>query len=300
MKILCICLSATIQRTVIFDDLSLEKVNRSSYYLEHASGKAVNSARILNQLEEGSAQIVCPVGKNNEKHFLSLAEKDNLTIDFVETEGYTRQCWTLLDKAHKTTTELVVSENSNSDFSREEIKILKIIQDLLPSYDAVLLSGSRPKGFSTDLYPLIAGMTKDCSKFFLADFIGDDLLNTITAAIPDLIKINDEEFLKTFNESKPMDEKELKNAVIQKSTELKNMIAVTRGEKPTLAADNGRFYEFPVEKVTTVNTTACGDSFNAGFLHEYLKTGDFIKALKKGTWCAARNAESEIPGSIYQ
>ena len=300
MKILCVCLSTTIQRTVIFEKLSLEKVNRSTGYIEHASGKAINSARVLNQLEKNCAQIVCPVGKTNEKYFLDLAKKDDLTLDFVETDGNTRQCWTLLDKSQKTTTELVVSETSSFDYNKAELKILKIINDLIPFYDAVLLSGSRPKGFSPDLYSLIAKITRDNKKLFLADYICEDLINTIETAVPDFIKINDEEFFKTFNASKTMDEEELKNAVTQKSVSLHNMIIVTRGEKSTYAANNGSFYECPVQKVEPVNTTACGDSFNAGFLYEYLKTGDFYKALEKGTWCAAKNAESEIPGSIYQ
>ena len=55
---------------------------------------------------------------------------------------------------------------------------------------------------------------------------------------------------------------------------------------------------FPNEKVYAVNTTACGDSFNAGFIYEYLKTNDFESSLKKGTWCAARNAERDCPGTI--
>jgi len=67
---------------------------------------------------------------------------------------------------------------------------------------------------------------------------------------------------------------------------------------PLFAADKGNFVEFPVEKIKAVNTTASGDAFSAGFLYEYTKTKDFLKSLEKGTWCAARNAESKIPGSI--
>ena len=79
----------------------------------------------------------------------------------------------------------------------------------------------------------------------------------------------------------------------------KNIIIITRGMESTLAANCGDFFECPTEKVTAVNTTACGDSFNAGFLYQYLSSGDIPSALKKGTWCAARNAEVEAPGSIY-
>ena len=51
-KILCICLSSTIQRTINFNNIRLEKVNRSTSYRMDASGKALNSARVLSQLEK--------------------------------------------------------------------------------------------------------------------------------------------------------------------------------------------------------------------------------------------------------
>lgn len=293
-KILCICLSSTIQRSVTFEKVQLEHVNRSEHYVEHASGKAVNSARVLNQLEKGCVKIICPLGENNAQHFLNLAQKDGLDISYVTIPGSTRICWTLLDRTAGTTTEIVVGEPMEDISQQPEVKLLKLLVDFLPEIDAVLLAGSRPNIWSKDLYAAIAGMTKDAGKIFLADYIGDDLQLTLKSVTPDIIKINDEEFEKTFG----VESGNLKTAITEKSRELQNMIVVTRGCDSTYAAKNGEFFECPAEVVKPVNTTACGDSFNAGFLHEYLNNGDFMKALQKGTWAAARNAESEIPGSI--
>lgn len=293
-KILCICLSSTIQRSVTFETVQLEHVNRSEHYVEHASGKAVNSARVLNQLEKGCVKIICPLGENNAQHFLNLAQKDGLDISYVTIPGSTRICWTLLDRTAGTTTEIVVGEPMEDISQQPEVKLLKLLVDFLPEIDAVLLAGSRPNIWSKDLYAAIAGMTKDAGKIFLADYIGDDLQLTLKSVTPDIIKINDEEFEKTFG----VESGNLKTAITEKSRELQNMIVVTRGCDSTYAAKNGEFFECPAEVVKPVNTTACGDSFNAGFLHDYLNNGDFMKALQKGTWAAARNAESEIPGSI--
>lgn len=293
-KILCICLSSTIQRSVTFEKVQLEHVNRSEHYVEHASGKAVNSARVLNQLEKGCVKIICPLGENNAQHFLNLAQKDGLDISYVTIPGSTRICWTLLDRTAGTTTEIVVGEPMEDISQQPEVKLLKLLVDFLPEIDAVLLAGSRPNIWSKDLYAAIAGMTKDAGKIFLADYIGDDLQLTLKSVTPDIIKINDEEFEKTFG----VESGNLKTAITEKSRELQNMIVVTRGCDSTYAAKNGEFFECPAEVVKPVNTTACGDSFNAGFLHDYLNNGDFMKALQKGTWAAARNAESEIPGSI--
>lgn len=300
-KILCICLSSTIQRTISFDSLTLTKVNRSKKYRQDASGKAVNSARVLTQLEEGCATIVCPLGEKNLKTFTDDAARDNLTLLYTTIPGATRECWTLLDRTAGTTTELVVGEpvlESDEDkkaVAAAEIKLLKVINDILPQVDAVLLAGSRPAIWSDDLYATISGMTHDAGKIFLADYIGTDLVKTLTTAVPHIIKINEEEFRATFPELSALP---LKDAILKKSEELQNIVVVTRGTESTLAAVRSEYYECPTEKVAALNTTACGDSFNAGFLYEYVRSSDIEAALKKGTWCAARNAELEAPGAI--
>ena len=300
-KILCICMSSTIQRTVSFDALSLAKVNRSKHYRQDASGKAVNSARVLEQLEEGCSAVVCPLGEKNLSIFTEAAARDKLNLFYTTIPGLTRECWTLLDRTAGTTTELVVGEpvlesaDELKAVAAAEIKILKVINDILPEVDAVLLAGSRPKIWSDDLYATIAGMTHDADKVFLADFIGEDLKKTLAATVPEIIKINEEEFRATFPE---MANQPLQTAIAEKSRELNNIVVVTRGADSTYAAARGQFSECPTEKIAALNTIACGDSFNAGFLYEYLQTGNLDKALQKGTWCAARNAELETPGAV--
>ena len=301
MKILCICMSSTIQRTISFKELKLTEVNRSQHYRVDASGKAVNSARVLTQLQEDCAVSICPLGEKNLQAFTEPAERDKLNILFATIPGNTRECWTLLDTSAGTTTELVVGEpllESDEDkkaVAAAEIKILKMINELLPQVDAVLLAGSRPAIWSEDLYATIAGMSRDAGKLFLADYVGEDMTKTLAAAIPDIIKINEEEFRRTFPE---LEKQPLEQAITQKSKELNNIVVVTRGTEPTFAAARGQFTACPTEKITALNTTACGDSFNAGFLYEYMQTRDLAAALQKGTWCAARNAEHEAPGTI--
>ena len=72
-KILCVCMSSTIQRTITFENLTLTKVNRSRHYRIDASGKAVNSARVLEQLEKQLNKIipVIKVKRLEEGNFIS-------------------------------------------------------------------------------------------------------------------------------------------------------------------------------------------------------------------------------------
>ncbi len=298
-RFLSFCLSATIQKTVTFGNLELTKVNRSESYRMDASGKAVNSARVLNQLEPGCVTAVCPLGAKNSALFLELAARDSLHVLNVEIPGYTRECLTLLDRLRGTTTEIVITEPAEAgDCSEQEAGLVGFIDGILPFVDGVLIAGSRPEVWSDGLVACAAKMAVSAGKILLADYCGEDLKRTLAVCTPSVIKINEEEFSRTFGFDTYLPEDVLIKAVAGKSREFDNMIVVTRGKNDTFAASRGEFFRFPAETVRAVNTTACGDSFSAGFLHEYVLSGNFENALSKGTYCAARNAERECPGSI--
>lgn len=298
-KFVCICLSPTIQRTALFDYVQVNSVNRSKKYRMDASGKAVNSARVLNQLEPGCAVSVCPLGTENCLQFMKLAGRDGMQIVPVEISGRVRECWTLLDRTQGTTTELVTDETSdNFDFTAAQSEFLSVAEAEIEKCSAVLLAGSCPRYFSGRLPAVIAKMTADKGKVLMADYCGDSLTGTLSLSVPDIIKINEAEFCSTFDFELFMPEENLRRAVAEKSRELNSIVVVTRGKKATFAADKGAAVEFQTENVRALNTTACGDSFSAGFLYEYVQTYSLIDALAKGTWCAARNAESVVPGSV--
>ena len=212
---------------------------------------------------------------------------------YVDAPGKIRECWTLLDSNAGTTTELIAGEPvPQEDYSNTEIRFLKLITEKLDECDAMLLAGSRQGKWSPDIYAVLCGIALDKGKIVLADFIGDELKAALKSAVPSIVKINGDEFEATFG--LPAN----RQNICAKSLEYNNIFIITRGLDSTLAACRGDFFECPTLKVKAVNTIACGDSFNAGFLHEYLNTSDIQKALEKGTWCAAQNALSEVPGSI--
>ena len=109
-RVLSVGLSPTIQKTISFGTLALDRVNRSSGYRLDASGKAVNAARVLNQLSPGVVTCLCPLGADNASLFLDLAASDGLPVEYVTVPGLTRHCYTLLETGTGRATELVVNE----------------------------------------------------------------------------------------------------------------------------------------------------------------------------------------------
>jgi len=291
MKVLCICLSSAIQRTLYFDSFNTKKVNRTQKFIECAGGKAVNSSRVLEQLEKNSSAVLCPVGIKNKDTFIELAAADKLNVIPVFTGGNTRMCWTIVTKKGETT-EVIADETVYSAQKSTEEEMVLTLKKIIKDYDAVIFAGSCPACFSKELPIKICTAIKENNKILLVDFCGENLLNCLKFSNPDFIKINEEEFTATFE--KKLSKKNLCNL----SQILKSSIIVTRGKKSSLCADKNDFYKIKSEKIVPVNTTACGDSFNAGFIYEYLNTKNIEKSLNYGSHCAALNALSLKPGSL--
>lgn len=303
-RILAVSLSSTLQKTILFPGLSLDRVNRAKGYRMDASGKAVNAARVLNQLERGCVSSVVPLGTENSALFLELAEKDGLEVSWVPVPGRTRYCYTCVDPNEGSTTELVVDEPvdpssvASEGFAAAADAILEKISEALTRADALLFAGSRPKAWPEDMSARICSLVKDAGKVVMADFHGKDLSLALESRVPDIIKINEDEFCATFGFRSGLEPEKLGALIAQKSRELDNALVVTRGSLDTYAGFRGTPFVSPVRKVKALNATGCGDSFSAGFLYAWLPGNDMAAALEKGAWCATRNALNLRPGSI--
>lgn len=298
-QIIAVGLSPTLQKTITFNHLEKDSVNRSTGYRIDASGKAVNAARVLDQLSPGIITNICPLGEDNAAFFLELAAKDGMAVKWIPVTGRVRYCYTLLEPGSGRATELVVSEPVGGiDFSEVAERLLDMIREEASASDALIFAGSRPASYPADICPRICRIAADAGCTVMADYHGKDLLRTLEEAVPDIIKINEEEFCGTFGHAFPLNEEKLGALVAEKSAELGNTIVITRGSKDTWAAAKGEIFRHPVHAVTALNAIGCGDSFSAGFLYSWLKDRDTKAALAKGSWCATQNALNYRPGSI--
>lgn len=69
----------------------------------------------------------------------------------------------------------------------------------------------------------------------------------------------------------------------------KKLIVTTLGAKGSVAFfENKRYYQKAVEVAKIVDTTGCGDAFQAAFSIEWLMTKDIERSLKKGAIAASK------------
>jgi bifunctional ADP-heptose synthase (sugar kinase/adenylyltransferase) len=59
------------------------------------------------------------------------------------------------------------------------------------------------------------------------------------------------------------------------------------GASGSMVLQNGRPLRVPSFRVAAIDTTGAGDSFNAGFLHAWLRKATLVDALRWGAACAA-------------
>eukprot|EP00667_Euglena_gracilis_P017057 EG_transcript_17914 len=299
-RVLTVCLSPTLQKTLLLPDLAEDEVNRCLTERLDASGKGVNVTRVLRQLGAQATHLTQLGGCFREK-FLAMCQEDGLCVEWVESNTEIRFCYTLLSQAKRTSTEVV--EEAPAVAPAVEAAVRRAFAALLPAVQAVAVSGSKARGFSAALFPDMVRLAKAEGKLVVLDYRKDDLLHSLPHG-PDVVKPNFAEFLDTFFPGQTFDSDEaavraVKDRMLALRREYGCTVIVTRGSCPTLyTTDQDTVGELLPEVLEPVNTIGCGDAMTAGVLFA-LATGQTTEeAVALGHRCAKQNAQHLRPGVI--
>ncbi|MBO1911965.1 tagatose-6-phosphate kinase, partial [Microvirga sp. 3-52] len=162
-----------------------------------AGGKGLNVARVLHQLGEEVAASGFLGGSLGS--FIS-AELKAIGIEdlFVPIEGETRNCIAILHEGKQT--EIL---ESGPIISKTEAELfLTNFEEHLSRVDLVTISGSLPKGLSSDFYAKLIEISNPYGTKVLLDANGALLTSTLNSASkPYLIKPNEEEMAELIGKS---------------------------------------------------------------------------------------------------
>lgn len=296
-KVLVVCLNPTFQETIVFDNVIENEVNRTADYFVMPSGKGVNVVRVLNQLGMASSAFT-HLGVQRSQEFLALCSKENLPLVFFEsTASPIRTCTTIINKKKSTSTELVqeplaVEKEANK-------KAFELFERHMPLFDAVVFSGTKPKGYDEDLYPKMVQAAKKAGKIVVMDVKGKDLLNSL-AFSPDIVKPNLSELTATYMPEKTVLENEDSEALFPEVEKLAKKIyaehgsklVISRGRFDSWVFDTGVLHTVPNVDVPVVNTIGCGDTLTAGLVYSILNGKNLVQAVAFGMECALKKAQS--------
>jgi 1-phosphofructokinase/tagatose 6-phosphate kinase len=301
---LTVCLNPTLQKTLVFSKLVADEVNRTTEYHFDAAGKGLNASRVLAQLGEECVHLT-HLGGALRPLFLELCARDKLKVVWVENHSSIRFCYTLINKENHEVTELV--ENGEPPGEGTEERLMTAFSTLINDHSMLVLSGSKPAGFSGSLVSEMVRKAKEAGRKVALDLRGRDLVQCLPWK-PDVIKPNLAEFFSTFAPELAEIKLNSRNErVIKKKTQgicedlyekYGCMIVLTRGASPVWYAERGNLEEFAVESMEPLNTVGSGDAFTAGLAAALESGASLQEAVALGSRCGKRNALLIKPGTI--
>lgn len=309
-KFLAVCLNPTIQKTLVFDGLNRDEVNRAKLTRVDASGKGVNVARVLGQ--RGAEAIhLTQIGGPDGEWFRSLCAVDGVDLRWVDSGSEVRFCTTVIDSRGKTATELV--EESAPVRPGTEAALLglfdELLEELLPEAGAVIVSGTKAAGYSDRVVPEMVRRASALGVRTILDIKGKDLAACLPFR-PSVVKPNLSEFLASGRilgldgEAAALGAGELSLRAFahQAAAEWRRTwgteLVLTRGAASIWFEEEGGPAEEPTVQVDAVNPTGSGDAFTAGLAFALAAGASLREAIREGARLGARNAAKLKPGSI--
>ena len=296
--ILTVCLNPTFQSTMIFDSFTEGEVNRCSEHYLDASGKGMNTARILRQLGADAAWLT-HLGGPRKEEMLTLCAKDGVKVIYTTSSSAMRTCTTIISNG--SCTELVQNPEAVSEGCEEDIRSL--FSEAIKGAEALIICGTRCPGYSKNLYSDFVKEAKQKGTFVLLDIKGEDLRSCLPYR-PDVIKPNFSEFVETFFGEKVPEQGHNTNLLERVYAEMKSLqekfgckSVISRGKHDLLLFDE-TLSSVAIEQTEVVNSIGCGDTLSASLTLELLQGYSLQHAASVATNHATLQAKTIHPGSF--
>lgn len=289
--ILCLGTTPTVQRTMTFERLRLDHVNRAATVIESASGKSLNVARTLHTL---GADVLALGFLGGDTGRLVRADLDAARIPhaFIDVAPRTRTCTTVIDRATHQTTELV--EETQPVEPKAYDDLLALVDANLWRAAALVLSGSLPPQAPPDFYARCCRLARGANVPTVLDTRGDPLRAAL-AEKPTVVKPNRFELAETVDY--PIDSDDaLRHAIADLLAKGPRWAVITDGPRDAIAADGSTFYRVTPPTITPLNPIGSGDAFAAGLTLALVDNKDLPHACKLAAACGAANALNSPAG----
>lgn len=279
-------LNPSIDYIVGLDDLETGKVNRAVYDKILPGGKGINVSIVLKNLGTDSCALGF-VGGFSGDYIKKAVEEHGVKTDFVTLKKATSRI-NIKIKAEEETE----INAKGPEISENEVEILMDKIRNINDGDVLVLAGSVPKGFGKDFYSEIMKELSSKNIKIIVDAEGELLKNTLQYK-PFLIKPNNFELEGIFGVKIDSKEETVKYAKELRKMGARNVIVSLGGDGGILVSEDGKVFFTEAPRGKVVNTTGCGDSVVAGFIHEFENSKNNEKAFLMGISSGSAGAFSE-------
>ena len=146
--ILTICPNPSIDCTIELDSLNVGMLNRIDSKVETYSGKALNVAMGVARLGEQSFATGF-MFENHGRMFEHVLEKEGVKHQFVYSKGNARVNYKIIDKKSMLTE---INDRGETVSEQKQEELIELVKGLSQEVDIAVMSGSLPKGVSSDFY----------------------------------------------------------------------------------------------------------------------------------------------------
>ena len=290
--IVCLGTTPVLQRSMVFERLRVDEVNRAASVHDYASGKSINVARVLRARGE-EVFATGFAGGDRCAPLLRDVEAAGIRNYFVTVDAPTRQCVTVIDRAAGTATELV--EESRPVAEGDWARLDEILAALLEDAEGLVLSGSLPPGAPQDYYLRCLRRMDPRRTRAVVDARGEPLRHALRHG-GFVAKLNREELGATVGQALETDE--AVRRAIGAVTPAGGAAVVTLGRDGAIAAAGGEAWRVRVPPVQARSAVGSGDAFSAGLILGLVRGQTLPDACAFGAACGAANAMTDLAGHL--
>ena len=281
-----ITLNPCIDYTVNIKEWQRGKINRTRSEECYGGGKGINVSIVLRNLGNETVAMGFIGGFTGAEIKRLLNEKHKVETDFIQIEGNSR-------------INVKVMSGDETQFNgagpfipQDAIDELFKKLSVLKSGDFLVMAGSIPSCMSKDTYEDIMAFLKDKGVNFVVDATKELLLNTLKHK-PFLIKPNNHELEELFGVKLNGFDDVYTYAEKLREMGARNVIVSLGKYGAILVSENGDKTYLQAPDGDVVDTVGSGDSVVAGFLSEFINSGDYVKAFYRGVATGSATAFSE-------
>ncbi len=283
-----------IDKTVTVEKFDLYTMNRVEVLRLDPSGKGINVSKVLKAF--GAESICTGFDFSNDTSLLAAdLEEAGIGHDFITLPGELRLCTKIFDQSRKHTIE--VNERGEHVTEADGKRLIEKIQEVAKRCAFLTLSGSLPRGLSTDFYAQCVAAVRAVAPHcrMVVDCEGELLLQALEKA-PYFIKPNVHEFEKTF--ACRIDSVAELDGKVQTLFERYGveMICVSLGGEGAYLATREEAYHAMPAKVEVRSLQGAGDAMVAGLCMALEKGLPLADVLRYGV--AASGATIATDGTL--
>jgi 1-phosphofructokinase family hexose kinase len=293
-SVLCLGLTPVLQRTLVFDRLEVDEVNRARQVVESAAGKALNTARALVTLGTPAETAGFNGGETGRRVAAYLKAYGVGAKTLTPMKAPTRICSTLVDRAAGTVTELV--EEAPAPGRADVARFVRDNLKRAAGASMLVISGTLPPFAGDDFYVCFVRAAA-AEVPVVIDSHRAALVNVLFER-PLLAKLNARELETTLGEPLPSAKQILRGMRDLQCMGARNVFVTQGGKAAYLLTPRGAWRFTPPEIGERVNPIGSGDCATAGIAHALLKGKGMKEAVCFGLACGSANVESLTPADL--